>query len=138
MQRADLILAEEIAISLTRKEIEAAILTLLDVPDEFTFAERLNIQTKKTEELELLMRRMNNENIELQLQLESFRREKDELKAILENQNQGQPCSICLTQPSELALVPCGHKCCCRSCEEAIEGVCPLCREPVCGTLRIF
>ncbi|KAM7254565.1 hypothetical protein ACFE04_003945 [Oxalis oulophora] len=54
----------------------------------------------------------------------------------------GELCVICLMRRRQSAFVPCGHLVCCRRCAISIvgEGVpkCPLCREPVRSSIRIF
>lgn len=47
-------------------------------------------------------------------------------------------CSICHDKPATLALVPCGHQCCCPTCETRLGGNCPICREPFRGAMKIF
>lgn len=47
-------------------------------------------------------------------------------------------CSICHDKPATLALVPCGHQCCCPTCETRLKGKCPVCREPFRGAMKIF
>ena len=46
-------------------------------------------------------------------------------------------CVWCLEQHSQVAIVPCGHKCLCAQCKSKVS-VCPICRGPVTSTLRIF
>ncbi|KAJ1087456.1 hypothetical protein NDU88_000627, partial [Pleurodeles waltl] len=50
--------------------------------------------------------------------------DKDDGEDIPEN-----ACVICLLQPRECVLLPCGHVCCCFQCYEALPcPVCPICR----------
>lgn len=54
----------------------------------------------------------------------------------------GDACIICISAPSCMAFVPCGHRCLCRSCgrERAGElgGCCPQCRASFTGIIRIY
>lgn len=47
-------------------------------------------------------------------------------------------CVICLESISEVALVPCGHKCLCSTCAKPFVGDCPVCRSAVTSRLKIF
>lgn len=53
------------------------------------------------------------------------------------------PCVICTDSPAIRALVPCGHLCLCDGCSAqfffgSTSRACPLCRERVTSTLRIY
>ena len=47
-------------------------------------------------------------------------------------------CSICHDKPATLALIPCGHQCCCPTCETRLGGRCPVCRAPFREAMKIF
>eukprot|EP00927_Polykrikos_kofoidii_P046736 TRINITY_DN40874_c0_g1_i1.p1 TRINITY_DN40874_c0_g1~~TRINITY_DN40874_c0_g1_i1.p1 ORF type:complete len:510 (+),score=87.90 TRINITY_DN40874_c0_g1_i1:212-1531(+) len=51
-------------------------------------------------------------------------------------------CTVCLERPSEVAFVPCGHRCICLECAtalpEAVRRRCPTCRSTTFGLLRVF
>lgn len=54
-------------------------------------------------------------------------------------------CAVCIVEPSTHAFYPCGHRCVCEQCSEqmmsngrAIRGACPICREPIMTSLKIF
>jgi hypothetical protein len=48
-------------------------------------------------------------------------------------------CSICLNAMPNVSCVPCGHVCLCEKCDSAIDlGTCPICRENVLMTMKIF
>mmetsp|Transcript_35631 Transcript_35631/g.80456 ORF Transcript_35631/g.80456 Transcript_35631/m.80456 type:complete len:409 (+) Transcript_35631:155-1381(+) len=53
-------------------------------------------------------------------------------------------CVICLATPKTHAFVPCGHRCVCEKCSQAIlsaggqEALCPLCRAAVQDAMHIF
>jgi E3 ubiquitin-protein ligase MUL1 len=39
-------------------------------------------------------------------------------------------CVICITNPQEIILIPCGHVCLCVDCSIGYELPCPICRKP--------
>lgn len=49
-------------------------------------------------------------------------------------------CSICLSVPACVAVIPCGHMCLCAAfdCSAGIAALCPICRGPVGRLQRIF
>ena len=48
-------------------------------------------------------------------------------------------CVICMSVLENKACIPCGHMCVCIDCSQQIEGKeCPICREHVTSTVRIF
>ena len=51
-------------------------------------------------------------------------------------------CCVCRDAPPEFAMLPCGHRCCCAGCAEALrqrgQRKCPVCRAFVEGTCHIF
>lgn len=53
-----------------------------------------------------------------------------------------QVCSICMSESDELvALMMCGHRCCCRKCADALmcgTKQCPICRQSITGSMRIY
>mmetsp|Transcript_52345 Transcript_52345/g.148202 ORF Transcript_52345/g.148202 Transcript_52345/m.148202 type:complete len:541 (-) Transcript_52345:6-1628(-) len=55
---------------------------------------------------------------------------------------QEQECVVCLQQPSDTAILPCGHCCVCGPCGAAVHAarppVCPMCRGDIAGVARIF
>mmetsp|Transcript_84678 Transcript_84678/g.137293 ORF Transcript_84678/g.137293 Transcript_84678/m.137293 type:complete len:389 (-) Transcript_84678:28-1194(-) len=46
-------------------------------------------------------------------------------------------CVVCLDNKAVFAIVPCGHRCVCEGCSAALS-LCPMCRGPKEGLLRIF
>jgi len=46
-------------------------------------------------------------------------------------------CVVCQHREKSVAFVPCGHRCCCRTCSEANDK-CPVCRSIPTGRFRIF
>ncbi|KAG5248766.1 hypothetical protein OIU76_004546 [Salix suchowensis] len=55
---------------------------------------------------------------------------------------EGQLCVICLMRRRRSAFVPCGHLACCHTCaisvEREVSPKCPLCRQAVRSSIRIF
>ena len=49
-----------------------------------------------------------------------------------------QECRICLDKPSCFALVPCGHICACEDCVKKLPKDCPICRNEITGTLKVY
>lgn len=54
----------------------------------------------------------------------------------------GQLCVICLTRRKRAAFVPCGHLVCCQRCALSVERdlapKCPLCRQTIHSSVRIY
>jgi hypothetical protein len=48
-----------------------------------------------------------------------------------------QKCCICDEQELRIAFLPCGHLCCCAMCGAGLQ-YCPICRQSVEETVRIF
>jgi len=46
-------------------------------------------------------------------------------------------CSICMEKIASIAMVPCGHLCCCEKCAAGLK-LCPVCRAPVTKTQVIY
>ena len=51
-------------------------------------------------------------------------------------------CIVCRDAPPVIALLPCGHRCCCADCAHALRGRgsgrCPICRAAVQNSCRIY
>lgn len=48
-------------------------------------------------------------------------------------------CTLCSEAKSTVALVPCGHVCCCPTCADcAVQDECPVCRTPIRRKLKLF
>ena len=53
--------------------------------------------------------------------------------------NQIQPlCKICLHNPIDTVIVPCGHRAICMECTNAIGAKCPMCRNEVQMVMRTY
>uniref|UniRef100_A0A8W8JIX3 RING-type domain-containing protein n=3 Tax=Magallana gigas TaxID=29159 RepID=A0A8W8JIX3_MAGGI len=46
-------------------------------------------------------------------------------------------CKICMEKDASIAMLPCGHLCCCADCAPAMRK-CPICRQFVKGTVRTW
>jgi hypothetical protein len=51
-------------------------------------------------------------------------------------------CVVCFEAPMDHIIIPCGHQCVCGACAEALKReahpACPLCREPISVTAKVF
>jgi hypothetical protein len=51
-------------------------------------------------------------------------------------------CVVCFDAPKDHIIIPCGHQCVCGTCAEALKReahpACPLCREPISVTAKVF
>ena len=50
-------------------------------------------------------------------------------------------CAVCMDNPADFLVVPCGHQCGCETCLTAIQntsGDCPICRKPIAGLVRVY
>jgi hypothetical protein len=48
-----------------------------------------------------------------------------------------QECNVCLINKKAVAFIPCGHYSCCSTCSTRVN-TCPVCREPIQSTQRIY
>ncbi|XP_059609378.1 baculoviral IAP repeat-containing protein 8-like isoform X2 [Phlebotomus argentipes] len=61
----------------------------------------------------------------------------DQAEILRETQKENKLCKICLTEDISMAFVPCGHYIVCGICAATLKE-CPLCREAIQKTLRIY
>lgn len=49
-------------------------------------------------------------------------------------------CVVCMSKTKTMAVVPCGHKCCCLACKDTVKQskYCPICRGPIKEIIQIF
>jgi hypothetical protein len=51
-------------------------------------------------------------------------------------------CVVCFDAPKDHIIVPCGHMCVCEACAEQLTKTrtpfCPVCREPIRETMKVF
>ena len=55
-----------------------------------------------------------------------------------ETNESNQECRICLDKPLCIALLPCGHIVACEDCEKKLPKDCPICRNEITGTLKVY
>lgn len=56
-----------------------------------------------------------------------------------EEEDTGNTCVICLTQPRNCILLNCGHVCCCYSCYQALpQRKCPICRQSIMRVVPLY
>ncbi|CAH1799480.1 unnamed protein product [Owenia fusiformis] len=61
----------------------------------------------------------------------------ESLKAKVRESNEEKLCKICLERERRLVFLPCGHACSCAICAPGLR-TCPMCREIIRGTVRIY
>ena len=64
----------------------------------------------------------------------------DNTQSLLEENRQLKDlrmCKICMENEASVAMLPCGHLCCCTDCAPAMRK-CPICRQFVKGTVRTW
>lgn len=84
--------------------------------------ERLKIERKEAEELNLLERRLQSTVAKSKLRDEEL----EELA-----------CIVCLDDPKCVLFGPCNHICCCEACAEGLME-CPMCRSEITLSKRVF
>ena len=98
--------------------------------------------TAKSEQwqVSLLENRAKAHHAEAEVLKSNLARAKETLAEKLEALEDCQKeCTVCLEHPAHVVALPCGHRCFCTNTEcSAHVSLCPLCREPMTGTLRIF
>ncbi|KAJ4969139.1 hypothetical protein NE237_015840 [Protea cynaroides] len=64
----------------------------------------------------------------------------DPVEAGIDDNDQGKECVICMTEPTDTAVLPCRHMCLCRECANALRhqsNKCPICRQAIEELLEI-
>lgn len=72
-------------------------------------------------------KKQEREERRLKDMLEKSRRER-RAKIRPKNLNEDQLCVVCVTNPKEVIVLPCGHVCLCEDCSAQIQTKCPVCR----------
>lgn len=75
----------------------------------------------------LLKRRAAREEQKFRESMEKSRAEKRS-KQRTETLTDDQRCVVCVTNPKEVIVLPCGHVCLCEDCAVQIKAACPVCR----------
>lgn len=79
---------------------------------------------------------------QLQQQRQAVSDVEPEVDDEIEDVPDGQLCVICLMRRRRSVFIPCGHLVCCQGCAISIEGVvapkCPVCRQEIRDSVRIF
>ena len=60
-----------------------------------------------------------------------------DVSVVVDSVVDSEACVVCLEAQASHALIPCGHRCVCASCEEVL-GTCPMCRAVKTSALRVF
>ena len=72
----------------------------------------------------------------------SSARSRDESRRVPEAKDNESTCVICCEQKPAMACIPCGHMCMCPACADTFESQrdrrCPVCREFVASTMRVY
>ena len=72
-------------------------------------------------------------------ELARVKRQKAEMEARLNDMEEAQLCSICMSQPKTHAVRPCLHKCMCATCAaQQVWTRCPICKGPSRGLSRVW
>ncbi|TNJ27654.1 Ankyrin repeat protein 2 [Giardia muris] len=79
----------------------------------------------------------------LEQQLEMYKDRYDNLqKTLIQRVQEAKSttiCIVCLTNPKDTLLQPCGHLCACSNCAERIMNqTCPLCRTPIESVIKAY
>lgn len=56
----------------------------------------------------------------------------------LDNLCRCQTCLVCLLNPREVIILNCGHVCVCADCIMKLNGLCPVCREPIVASHKAY
>jgi hypothetical protein len=60
-----------------------------------------------------------------------------DVSVVVDSVVDSEACVVCLEAQASHALIPCGHRCVCASCQEVLR-TCPMCRAVITGALRVF
>jgi len=86
---------------------------------------------KKIEQIEQYERGAIKKNVELQAADVEIQKPKESSEKLPE-------CVVCLDELPTMICVPCGHKCLCQNCSTKIESKCPICKQQVTQTIKVF
>lgn len=69
---------------------------------------------------------------------ERFLRSRQQMDEFNErNDNDGQHCTVCLSAPRDVVILPCGHICICSTCSLMVDR-CPVCRGDIQSKAAVF
>ncbi|XP_077298455.1 E3 ubiquitin-protein ligase LRSAM1-like [Arctopsyche grandis] len=54
------------------------------------------------------------------------------------NPKESSECVVCMEKSCAVVFIPCGHLCCCLKCSDAIEQLCPMCRQDIERKIRVI
>ena len=60
-----------------------------------------------------------------------------DVSVVVDSVVDSEACVVCLEAQASHALIPCGHRCVCASCQEVLR-TCPMCRAVITSALRVF
>ena len=69
---------------------------------------------------------------------EAFLRKIEAMGDTATNTNPDNTCVICLDNPRETVITPCGHVCVCLQCSFMMDETCPMCRTSIDGVIRTY
>ena len=134
-----------VATNLYARQLERELRALNREVNQFKETNFATLQDCKRETISLDLQIMN-----LKRDLAAKSRECDRFIALLHDRSTKtsaqsttksavQDCVVCLGRPAELAMIPCGHLCLCRSCmHQTAPKQCPICRDDVRMVCKIY
>jgi len=57
---------------------------------------------------------------------------------IIEEREDANLCKVCMANPINTVMVPCGHQCICSVCAKTLNKECPICRKRVTQVVKTF
>jgi hypothetical protein len=123
-------------------EAAAAVKAVKAVEAVAEAAERLQME----EDLAALTLRMQSDALRVQsdrLRVQQIQARLGVPPAATAPQAEEEMCVLCLDAPKDHIITPCGHQCVCGACAEKLKAVkrnpaCPICREPINATFKVF
>jgi hypothetical protein len=147
-ERARAAAAAEAARVRVAAEMQAAAAAAAEAAEVAAAVAAVAARAQLEEEMAALALRMEEET--LRLQADALRMQQVQaqlgvppaastLQAAADEENM---CVVCFEAPMDHIIIPCGHQCVCGACAEALKReahpACPLCREPIIITTKVF
>ncbi|KAF5398713.1 hypothetical protein PHET_07667 [Paragonimus heterotremus] len=115
------------------------LVSLIEIPDEKAVEQLSNIQLRLLLSHHAIEHAFFLERIEYvervkQLWRESMWSKEDMTTSAVAS---SEECHVCRDSPINCVILPCGHMATCMNCVRRLP-TCPICRKPVCQTVRIF